>query len=129
MRKLILGVVASAAIAAPLAMVAAPANAATFTQRQAIGSAKEYLRFEAFSKQGLIDQLDSKYGEGFSKAVSTYAVNHIRVSWNAQAVRSAKSYLRFEHFSRAGLIDQLQSPYGAQFTHAQAVYAANHVGF
>jgi|SRR6185503_405279 Ni/Co efflux regulator RcnB len=128
MRKILLGLVATAAVAAPVAMAAAPANAATTAQRQAIGSAHDYLRFSAFSKQGLIDQLDSKYGEGFSKPVATYAVNHIRVSWNKQAVRSAKSYLKIMHFSRAGLIDQLESPYGERFTHSQAVYGVNHVG-
>jgi len=128
MRKILLGLVATAAVAAPVAMTAAPANAATTAQGQAIGSAHDYLRFSAFSKQGLIDQLDSKYGEGFSKPVATYAVNHIRVSWNKQAVRSAKSYLKIMHFSRAGLIDQLESPYGERFTHSQAVYGVNHVG-
>ena len=128
MKKLLLGLVATAAFATPLAVTAAPAQAATTAQRQAIGSAHDYLRYQAFSKQGLIDQLDSKYGEGFSKAVATYAVNHIVVNWNKQAVRSAKSYLRFSHFSRAGLIQQLQSPYGEKFTHRQAVYGVNHVG-
>jgi hypothetical protein len=130
LRKILLGgLVAIAAIAVPMTVAAAPASAApTMAQRQAIGSAHDYLRYMAFSKQGLIDQLDSKYGEGYSKAVATYAVNHIRVNWYYQAVRSAKSYLRYMHFSRSGLIQQLHSPYGAKFTYGQAVYAANQVG-
>jgi hypothetical protein len=127
MRKLILALVVTAAVTAPVA-VAGSADAATTAQRQAIGSAHDYLRFSAFSKQGLIDQLDSKYGEGYSKRVATYAVNHISVNWNKQATRSAREYLRYSHFSRAGLIDQLESPYGEKFTHAQAVYGVNHVG-
>jgi hypothetical protein len=127
-RQIITGVAATAAIALPVAVSAAPANAATLAEREAMGSAHDYLRMEAFSKQGLIDQLDSRFGDGYSKAVATYAVNHIRVNWYYQAVRSAKEYLRFEHFSRAGLIQQLHSPYGEKFTYAQAVYAVNHVG-
>lgn len=122
------GLVATTAVAIPMTVAASPASATTMAQRQAIGSAHDYLQFEAFSKQGLIDQLDSKYGDGYSKAVATYAVTHIRVSWYKQAVKSAKSYLRFEHFSRSGLINQLHSPYGEKFTYRQAVYAANHVG-
>lgn len=39
----------------------------TFSQQQAIGSAKSYLRMQGFSKVGLIHQLSSKYGEGISK--------------------------------------------------------------
>jgi len=127
-KRIIIGFVATAAMATPMAVAAAPASAATMAQRQAIGSAHDYLRFQAFSKQGLIDQLDSRYGSGFSKAVATYAVNHITVNWNYQAVRAARSYLRVMHFSRAGLIQQLQSAYGAKFTHTQAVYGVNHVG-
>ena len=129
LRKILLGaVLAVAALAIPMTVAAPSASAATVAQRQAIGSAHDYLRYEAFSKQGLIDQLDSKYGDGYSKAVATYAVNHIRVSWYAQAVKSAKSYLHYMHFSRSGLIQQLHSPYGEKFTYPQAVYAANHVG-
>ncbi|MDX6301736.1 MAG: hypothetical protein QOF53_2950 [Nocardioidaceae bacterium] len=129
MRKFILSLVVAVAVITPVAATTAPANAQTMAQRQAIGSAHDYLRSEAFSKRGLFDQLHSRYGEGYSKAVATYAVNHIKVNWNKQAVRSARSYLRFTHFSRSGLIHQLESPYGERFTHSQAVYAANHVGF
>jgi hypothetical protein len=129
LRKLVVaGLAAIAVMATAMTVGAAPASATTMAQRQAIGSAKDYLRYMPFSKQGLIDQLDSRYGEGYSKAVATYAVNHVRASWYHQAVRSAKSYLRFGHFSRSGLIQQLHSPYGEKFTYSQAVYAVNRVG-
>ena len=98
------------------------------SQQQAIGSAKDYLSFQAFSRKGLIQQLSSKYGEGFSRADATFAVNHIQVDWNKEAVQSAKDYLSTQHFSRAGLIDQLSSSFGEGFTKAQAIYAVNHVG-
>jgi len=115
-KKLLLSLVAILTIAAPLSLAATPAEAATHSQQQAIGTAKDYLRYQSFSKLGLVDQL--KY-EGFSRATATYAVNHIRVSWKNQAVKTAESYLEFTHFSRSGLIEQLEYE---KFTHAQAVY-------
>lgn len=108
----------------------APSPTPTFSvaQENAIRAAKGYLQFQAFSKWGLIRQLHSKYGDGYSKRVARFAVNHLNVDWNAQALRSAKSYLKMQPFSRSGLIQQLHSKYGEGFTLAQATYAANHVG-
>lgn len=100
----------------------------TQSQQQAIGSAQDYLKTQAFSKKGLIDQLDSQAGSGFKKKDAVFAVNHINVNWDQEAVQAAKEYLQNEHFSRSGLIQQLDSSAGAQFTKAQAIYAANHVG-
>lgn len=105
-----------------------PAPHYTVAQQQAIGAAQDYLNTQGFSRQGLIDQLTSKYGSQFKMADAVFAVNHIKVSWNAQAVKAAKDYLSTQHFSRQGLIQQLTSKYGSKFTLAQAVYAANHVG-
>lgn len=104
------------------------APAMTASQEQAIGAAESYLEFTAFSRKGLIRQLSSDAGEGFSVADATYAVDHIKVNWNEQAARSAKSYLAMTHFSRAGLIRQLESSAGEGFTHAQAVYGVNKAG-
>jgi len=100
----------------------------TVSQRNALGSAQDYLSTQAFSKAALIDQLSSKSGEGFPKADAVWAVDHLNVSWFREAVKSAREYLSMQSFSRSGLIDQLSSPYGAQFTVAQATYAANKVG-
>lgn len=100
----------------------------TASQEQAIGSAQSYLSFQAFSRKGLIHQLSSDAGEGFSVADATYAVDHIKVDWNQQAAKKAKSYLEFQHFSRKGLIHQLESSAGEGFTHAQAVYGVNKTG-
>lgn len=100
----------------------------TVAQQQAIESAKSYLDFSGFSRAGLIHQLTSSAGEGFKKADAEYAVNHIKVDWNAEAVESAKSYLEMGGFSRAGLIQQLHSKNGEGFTLKQATYAANKVG-
>ena len=102
--------------------------AMTKSQEQAIGSAESYLAYTAFSRKGLIQQLSSEAGEGFSKADATFAVDHIKVNWNEQAARSAKQYLSYTHFSRQGLIQQLESSAGEAFTHAQAVYGVNKAG-
>lgn len=104
------------------------APAMTASQEQAIGAAESYLDFTAFSRKGLIHQLSSDAGEGFSVADATYAVDHIKVNWNEQAAKSAKSYLEMTHFSRKGLIHQLESSAGEGFTHAQAVYGVNKAG-
>ena len=100
----------------------------TAGQENARRSAEKYLDFSAFSRKGLIQQLSSSAGEGFSRADAIYAVNHIDVDWNEQAAKSAKNYLDQSAFSRQGLIEQLSSEYGDGFTHAQAVYGVNQTG-
>ena len=107
---------------------AKPQSNLTAGQEQAVGSAQDYLSTQAFSKTGLIGQLSSKYGEGFSKADATFAVNHIKVNWNEEAYKSAKDYLRTQHFSHAGLVSQLSSSYGEGFTRAQAEYGVKKAG-
>jgi hypothetical protein len=108
-----------------LSLGSSAARASTIGQLQALGAAKSYLSTGSFSKAGLIDQLDSPYGEDFSHSDAVWGVIHAHANWNAEAVGAAKSYLRSSHFSRAGLIQQLESPYGDQFTHAQAVYGVS----
>jgi hypothetical protein len=102
----------------------------TVAEQNALESAENYLsEGMGFSKAGLIDQLSSSYGEGFTKADAVFAVNHVKVNWYKQAVLSAKNYLsEGMGFSRASLISQLTSSYGEKFTLSQATYAANQVG-
>jgi hypothetical protein len=100
----------------------------TVAQENAIDSAKSYLSMSGMSRAGLIDQLSSKFGDGYRRKDAVFAVNHIKVDWNKEAVQSAKSYLEMGGMSRAGLIGQLTSKAGEQFTRAQADYAANKVG-
>jgi colicin import membrane protein len=95
---------------------------ATLSQQNAVEKAESYLEFTAFSKTGLIGQLEF---EGFSKADSEYAVNNITVDWNEQAVLKAESYLEFTSFSKQGLIDQLKFE---GFTPEQAEHGASAVG-
>lgn len=92
------------------------------SQEQAIRSARNYLSFTAFSRTGLIEQLEY---EGFSTEHATIAVDNVTVDWNEQAALSAESYLEFTSFSRSGMIDQLEFE---GFTREQAEYGATAVG-
>ncbi|MGV9669692.1 MULTISPECIES: Ltp family lipoprotein [unclassified Gordonia (in: high G+C Gram-positive bacteria)] len=96
--------------------------ASTVSRQNAVESAEAYLSISAFSRQGLIEQLEY---EGFSNADAGYAVDHITVDWNEQAAKSAKSYLEISSFSRQGLIEQLEYE---GFTPAQARYGVTAVG-
>ena len=100
---------------------------------QAIKSAKNYLEYTAFSRNGLIDQLSSEYGSQFTTEEATQAVDYLEqnnlVDWKEQAVLAAKNYLEFTSFSRSGLIEQLSSPYGSKFTEEEATYAADQLGY
>jgi hypothetical protein len=102
--------------------------ALTQQQKSAVASAKEYLSSEAFSQQGLIDQLDSSDGSGYSVNDATVAVDSLTVNWNTEAVQAAKEYLQSQPFSCSDLIQQLDSPDGGEFTVAQATYGATQAG-
>jgi hypothetical protein len=93
--------------------------------QEAIDAADSYLNFKAFSRDGLIDQLDSPYGSDFSQSIATAAVDSLNVDYNAQAASAARDYLNLEAFSCSGLIAQLDSAYGDQYTKAQATYGAH----
>ena len=67
--------------------------ALTQQQQSAVETAKQYLSTQAFSQQGLIDQLDSPDGGGYSVNDATVAVDSLTVNWNAEAVQAAKEYL------------------------------------
>ena len=77
-------------------------NQETNSQKNALKSAKDYLRTMSFSKKGLIRQLEF---EGYSNEDAKYAVDKIETNWNEQALKTAKSYLNTSAFSYQGLID------------------------
>jgi Host cell surface-exposed lipoprotein len=115
------------------AAVGVPANsgpAGTASELQALAAAEDYLSDgQGFSRQGLIGQLDSSFGDNFSVGDATWGVDHSDANWDDQAVDCAKGYMSDgQGFSRQGLIQQMTSSYGNQFTEAQAEYAANAVG-
>ena len=100
----------------------------TGSQKNAVRSAKNYLSFTGFSRKGLIRQLSSDAGDGYSITDATIAVDNLSVNWNKQAVRSAKNYLSFSGFSCKGLIRQLSSDAGDKYTIKQAKYGAQQAG-
>jgi SOS response regulatory protein OraA/RecX len=92
------------------------------SQRNARQKAGEYLSFMAFSRSGLIRQLEY---EGFSNADATYGVDANNVDWNQQAAAKAADYLSMMSFSRSGLIAQLLYE---GFSQAQADYGVSTTG-
>ena len=88
-------------------------------QKNAYRAAKSYISIMAFSKQGLITQLSSEYGDNYPIEVAEFAVTQLEesgeVDWHAEAKEAAKSYLDFMGFSKKGLIEQLSSEYGEGF--------------
>jgi hypothetical protein len=105
-----------------------PAPTMTQQQQSAVEEANQYLNTEAFSQQGLIDQLDSPDGGGYTVNDATVAVDSLTENWSAEAVQSASEYLQTEPFSCSDLIQQLDSPDGGEFTVAQATYGATQAG-
>ena len=107
---------------------AAPESNLTRSQQNAVRSATAYLKMSGFSRQGLIAQLSSEYGDKFGVGDSTVAVDSLDVDWNVQAARSAAGYLKMSGFSCQGLIQQLSSEHGDKYTVEQATYGANRAG-
>lgn len=99
------------------------------SEHKALAAAKRCLADQAYSKQGLIHQLESTPAYGFSAQDAQAAVDHLPVNWQAQAVRAAQAYLATQDFSKKSLIRQLDSPTGAEFTTAQAQSAVNSLHF
>ena len=100
-----------------------PKNEVTISQKNAVKQAQNYLKFMAFSRTGLINQLEF---EGYSTEDATYAVDNITVDWNEQCAKKAKDYLDFMAFSRDGLHDQLEFE---GFTEEQIQYGLQAVGY
>ena len=98
-------------------------NKLSIEAQNAYESAKDYIDFMAFSKNGLIKQLTL---EGYSKDAATEAVDSLNVNWNEQAARSAKEYLEFTSLSKAALLNQLKVE---GFTDEQAEYGVKAVGY
>jgi len=92
------------------------------SQSNAVRSAEDYLDYSAFSRTGLIGQLEY---EGFSTEDATFAVDKVGADWSQQAAFAAQQYLDYSSFSRSGLIDQLMYE---GYTAAEAEYGATQVG-
>jgi hypothetical protein len=95
----------------------------TIGQINAKQSAEDYLNFAAFSREGLIEQLEF---EDYSKEDAEYAVDALNVDWNEQAAKSAEAYLETTSFSKQSLIDQLVFE---GFTKEQAKFGVEAAGY
>jgi hypothetical protein len=104
------------------------AESLTGPQNNAVRSAKQYLSMQGFSRDGLIRQLSSGAGDGYTVADATVAVDSLNTDWNKEAVKSAKQYLSIQGFSCKGLIQQLSSSAGDGYTVSQATYGARQAG-
>lgn len=107
---------------------AALAQSLTRQQQNAVRAAESYLVMGGFSRDGLIAQLSSPFGDQFDEADARVAVDSLSVDWNRQAVLAAERYIAMMGFSCRGLIDQLTSPNGERFTRAQAENGARAAG-
>lgn len=92
------------------------------SQSNARRSASSYLEYTAFSRSGLIEQLEY---EGFPRAEAEWAVDDLNPDWNEQAAKKAATYLEYTAFSRSGLIEQLLYE---GFTQGQAEYGVSTTG-
>lgn len=91
-------------------------------QSNARRKAASYLSYSAFSRSGLIEQLEF---EGFSNSDAIYGTDAQNTDWNKQAAKKAASYLSYSAFSLSGLIEQLEYE---GFTPEQATFGANSTG-
>lgn len=98
-------------------------SSATIGEKNALEKAYDYLNYSAFSRSGLIDQLEF---EGYTTEEATYAVDHCGADWNEQAAKKAKQYLDYSSFSRSGLISQLEFE---GFSSSEAEYGASQNGY
>lgn len=95
----------------------------TLGEENAVKKANQYLKYSAFSKTGLVKQLEY---EGFSTSEATYAVKNVKADWMEQAAKKAKQYLKYSAYSRSRLISQLEYE---GFTNDQIMYAIGQVGY
>lgn len=97
-------------------------SSATMGEINALKKAQTYLKYSAFSRNGLIGQLEF---EGYTNSEAIYGADNVGADWNEQALKKALSYLDYSSFSYNGLIGQLEYE---EFTHEQAVYGADNCG-
>lgn len=99
--------------------------------KDAYSEALVYLQISGFSRQGLIDQLTSEWGNNFSVEDATKAVDALEangeVDWNEQAVISAMNYIESMSYSEKTTLEELQSEYTGKFTKEQAEYAIKYI--
>ena len=92
-------------------------------EESALKAAKDYLECTAFSRDGLIKQLE--VDKKFTHSESVYAVDNCGADWNDQALKTAQSYLKIGGVGYSGMVDQLVY---VGFTSEEAAYAVDNCG-
>lgn len=95
--------------------------------KAALEKAKTYSSLMHLSRQGIYDQLTSEAGEKFPATAAQYAVDHLKVDYNANALAKAKDYRKQQNMSDNELREQLTSDAGEKFTPQEADYAIQHL--
>lgn len=95
----------------------------TVGQKNALNRALDYLDYNEFSRQGLIDQL---LYDGYTQEEAEYGADHTNANWDEEAALKAMDYLSVMSFSRQGLIEQLMFD---GFTQEQAEYGVTQNGY
>lgn len=80
--------------------------------------AKNYLKVSAFSREGLVRQLEF---DGFSHEEAVCAADNCQADWNEQALKAAENYRSIIRMSAYELINELQSD---GFTKSEAIFGA-----
>lgn len=106
----------------PMVIETGRESSETVSQKNAVEKAMSYLRYSAFSYDGLVRQLEF---EGFTHDDAVYGADNCGADWMVQAEAKARDYISFSAFSYAGLIDQLEFE---GFSHDEAVHGADSCG-
>ncbi|MCB2299616.1 Ltp family lipoprotein [Clostridium tagluense] len=93
----------------------------------ALAKAELYGTTMDMSKKGIYDQLTSEHGEKFSKESAQYAVDNVKIDYNANALKKAEMYQKEMSMSPSAVYDQLVSEHGEKFTQAEAQYARDNL--
>ncbi len=95
-------------------------------QKNALKRAESYSSTTNMSKKGIYRQLTSEF-EKFKAEEAQYAVDNMKVDWNANALARAKSYQKNSNMSKQRIYEQLTSEF-EQFTPEEAKYAVDNLG-
>lgn len=93
----------------------------------ALASAETYGTTMNMSKVAIYDQLISPNGDKFSAKSAQYAVDNIKIDYNANALKSAQTYQKSMNMSPSAIYDQLISSEGDKFTSSEAQYAKDNL--
>ena len=100
-------------------------------EKNAVISAKDHLKYSAYSRNELYDSLTSQYGDQYLPEEASFAISYLEengfVDWKEEANKAAREHLKYSAYSRQELLDTLTSEYGDQFTEDEAYSAVTYL--